>query len=68
MEKKVYDATNSQNKNLITHFVWHLEKEKRYGIDTLSTDRVSNKKYFYGKILENVHQNFVPDAFFNFGE
>ena len=33
---KVYDAMNFLNKNLITHFVWYLEKEKRYAIETLS--------------------------------
>ena len=27
---KVYDVINCLNKNLITHFVWYLEKEKRY--------------------------------------
>ena len=33
-------------KNLVTHFVWYLEKEKRYDIDTLSINRVSNKEKF----------------------
>ena len=42
------------NKNLITHFLWYLEKEKRYGIETLSFDRVLNKKHFYGKIMQKI--------------
>ena len=31
---KVYDIINSLNKTLITHFIWYLEKEKRYDIET----------------------------------
>ena len=50
-KKKVYDVINCLNKNLITHFVWYLEKEKRYEIETLSIYRVLNKEYFYGKIM-----------------
>ena len=30
---KGYDVINCLNKNLITHFVWYLEKEKRYDTD-----------------------------------
>ena len=53
---KVYYVMNCLNKNLIMHFVWYLEKEKRYDIETLSIDRVLNKKHFYGKNhTENVH-------------
>ena len=37
---------NGLNKNLITHFVWYFEKEKSYGIETLSIDRVLNKEDF----------------------
>ena len=33
-------------KNLVTHFVWYLEKEKRYDIDSLSINGVSNKEKF----------------------
>ena len=36
---KVYGVINCLNKNSITHFVWYLEKEKRYDIETLSIDR-----------------------------
>ena len=35
---KVYNVTNCLNKNLITHFAWNLEKEKRYDIETLPID------------------------------
>ena len=51
---KVYDAISCLNKNSITHFVWYLEKEKRYDIETLSIDGVSNKKHFYGKIMQKM--------------
>ena len=43
----VYDVINCLNKNLITHFVWYLKKEKRHDIETLSNDRVLNKEHFY---------------------
>ena len=42
---KVYDVINCLNKNLITHFVWYLEKEIRFDIETLSIDRVLNTKW-----------------------
>ena len=51
---KVYDAINCLNKNLITHFVWYLEKEIRCDIETLSIDRVLNKEHFYGKIMQKM--------------
>ena len=51
---KVYDVINCLNMNLITHFVWYLEKEKRYDIETLSIDRVLNKEHFYGKIMQKI--------------
>ena len=52
------------NKNLITHFAWYLEKEKRYDIKTFSIDRVLNKEHFYGKgHAENVRRKLVPEPF-----
>ena len=51
---KVYDVINSKNKKLVTHFVWYLKNEKRYGIENLSIDRVLNKKHFYGKIIQEM--------------
>ena len=45
---------NCPNKNLITHFVSYLEKEKRYDIETLSIDRVLNKEHFYGKVMQKM--------------
>ena len=51
---KVYDVINCLNKNLITHFVWYLEKEKRYEIETLSIDKVLNKEHFYGKFMQKI--------------
>ena len=47
-----YDVINCLNKNLLTHFLWYLEKEKRCDIETLFIDRVLNKKHFYGKIMQ----------------
>ena len=40
--------------NSITHFVWYLDKEKRYDIETLPIDGVLNKEYFYGKIVQKM--------------
>ena len=51
---KVYQIINCLNKNLITHFVWYLEKEKRYDIKTLSIDRVLKKEHFYGKVMQKM--------------
>ena len=45
---------NCLDKNLITYFVWYLEKEKRYDIEILSIHRVLNKKYFYGKLMQKM--------------
>ena len=44
---KVCDVINCLNKNLITNFVWYLEKEKSYDIKTLSPDIVLYKGQFY---------------------
>ena len=44
MNLAVYDVINCLNKNLITHFVLELEKEKRYDTETLSIDKVLNKE------------------------
>ena len=54
---KVYDIINCLDKNLITHFVCYLGKEKRekrYNIETLSIERVLNKEHFYGNIMQNM--------------
>ena len=48
---EIHDVINCLRKNVITYFVWYLEKEKRYDIETLSIDRVLNEKHFYGKIM-----------------
>ena len=48
---RAHDVINCLNKNSITNFVWYLGKEKRYDDETLSIDRVSDKDYFYGKII-----------------
>ena len=52
--RKIYDVINWLSKNLITHFVWYLEKEIGCDIETLSIIRVSNKEHFYGKIMQKM--------------
>ena len=52
---KVYDVINYLNKNSITHFVWYLEKEKRYDIETLCIDGVSDNEHFYRKIIKKMY-------------
>ena len=52
--RKVYDIINRLKTNLITHYVWYLEKEIRCGIKTLPIDRVLNTENFYGKILQKM--------------
>ena len=51
---KVYDVINCLYKNLITHFVWYLEKGKRYETETLSIDGILNKKHFHGKVMQKM--------------
>ena len=51
---KVYDVINCLNKNLLTHFVWYIEKEIRCDSETLLIDRVLNKKHFYWKIMQKM--------------
>ena len=51
---KVHDAINCLNKNSITHFVWYLEKERRYDIETLVIDTVLNKEHFCRKIMRKM--------------
>ena len=63
---KVDDTINCLKRNLITHFVWYLEKEKRYDIETLSIDRILNKEHFCLKnYVENAHQMLVAWPFFS---
>ena len=51
---KVYDIIDCLNKNLTTHFVWYLEKEERYKIETLSIDTVLIKEHSYGKVIQKI--------------
>ena len=61
---KVYDVINCLNKNLVTHFVLSLEKEKRYDIETLSIDRALNKE----KSCRKCAPKASPKPIFNFGK
>ena len=63
---KVYDVINGLAKNLITHFVWYLEKEKRYDIETLSIDRVLKRTFLWKNHIEIKCQKLVPDLFLIF--
>ena len=65
---KVYDVINCLNKNLITHFVWYLDKEKRYDIETLSIDGVSDKKHFIEKSCRKCAAKASPRPLYNFGK
>ena len=47
VQDKVYDVSICLNKKLITHFVWYIEKKKRYDIETLSIDRVLHNQNIY---------------------
>ena len=51
---KVQDVINCLNKNSITHFAWYPEKEKRYDIETLSIDRVSDNEHFHRKMMQKM--------------
>ena len=65
---KVYDVINCLRKNLITHFVWYLEKEKKYHVETLAIDTVLNKEHFYGKSCRKCVPNASPRPLFYFGK
>ena len=62
---EVYDVINCLNKNLITHFVWYLGKEKRNDTETLFTERVLNKGHFYGKSCKKCAPKAFPRPIFN---
>ena len=60
---KANDIVSFLNKNLLTHFAWYLEMEKRYDIETFSTDRLVKKDYFYGKIMQKIAPKASPRPF-----
>ena len=60
---KVYDVINCLNKNLIT-----LDKEIRYEIETLSIDRVLNRKNFMEKSCRKCALKLSPRPLLNFGK
>ena len=51
---KIYDVINCLKKNLITYFVWYLEREIRCDIEVLSINRELNKEHFYVKIMQKI--------------
>ena len=70
---KVYGVINCLSNNLITHFIWYLEKEKRYDIKTLSIERVYKEHFWEGRniFIKKSCRKCEPKAttrtFFNFG-
>ena len=46
---KIHYVISCLNKNLISHFVWYLEKEISCDIETFSIDRELNKEHFKQK-------------------
>ena len=62
---KVYDVINCLNKNLITNFVWYLEKEKRYDIETLAIDKILNKEHFMEKSCRKWAPKASPRSLFS---
>ena len=56
LKKKIQicDVITCLNEDLITHFVWYLEKDIRCDIETLSIDRVLNTEHFYVKIMQKM--------------
>ena len=54
---KIYDVIICVNKNLITHFVWYLDKDISCDIENLSIDRELNKGNFYRKIMQKMCTN-----------
>ena len=51
---KIHDVIKYLNENLVTHFVWYLEKEIRCDIETLLIDRELSKENFYEKIMQKM--------------
>ena len=51
---KVYDVISCLSKNLITHFVWYLEKEIWCDTETLSINRELSKEHFYRKTMQKM--------------
>ena len=58
---KVYDVIICLNKNLITHFVWYLEKEIR--CDIVHWWHIKYGTFLCKNHAENVHQKLAPDPF-----
>ena len=65
---KIYDVINCLNKNLITHFVWYIEKEVKCDIETLSIDRELNKEHFYIKSCRKCAPKASLRPLFNFAK
>ena len=60
---KVYHIIKCLNKNLITHFVWYIEKDVRCDIETLSIDRVLNKEHFMETSCRKCARKAIPRPF-----
>ena len=51
----VYGVINYLYKNLVTHFVWNLEKDKGYDIETLSINILKKEYFLWNNHTENMH-------------
>ena len=60
---KFYDVISCLNQNLTTYFVWYLNKNKRYDIETLSINRVLDKEHFCGKSYRKCEPKASPRPF-----
>ena len=65
---KVYDVVNGLNKNLVTHYVWYLEKEIRLDIETLPIDKVLNRTFLWKKSCRKCTPKASPRPLFNFAK
>ena len=62
---KSYDVISFLNENLITCFIWYLEKQKRYEIATLSTSIVLVKEHLYANTCRKYAPKANPRPLFN---
>ena len=63
---KVYVIINCLNNNLITHFVWYLEKGKTCDIETLPIDRKIKNIFCMNKSCRRWPSKAIPKPLFNF--
>ena len=65
---KVYDVINWLNKNLITHFVWYLEKKKDMALKLCPLIGYWIRSTFMEKSCRKCEPKASPRPLFNFGK